>query len=184
MKRFFIITALHLTLYTLHLFSLTLSTEKIAFCDIEKVFNSYSLTQISRKQLKEEKKKIEEAIKKLEEEIKNLEDKILNIKKSTYTVSTSSVSISTQTLPGLSLEEEIEKKRKELKVKKERFKKELEKKEEDIREQIIYRIYKVIEEIANEEGYTIILDKSQLLYSTTARDITDEVIKKLEEKFK
>jgi len=197
-SHFLLLTFLLIHLMTLHLFSLTLSTEKIAYCDVEKVFESYSLTELSRKQLRQEKEKMSQALKKLEKEIKEIKKKIeekKNIMVSSFTVTSSSsnitsststknISISTMTLPGVSLEEELKKKEKELEEKKNIFKKELKDKEKDIREQIIYRIYTVIEEVANELGYSVVFDKSQVIYSVTTRDITDEVIKRLKEKFK
>jgi len=192
-----------------------LSTEKIAYCDLERVFEEAPLTQVSRKLLELEMMKMEKAISQLDEEIRGLELKretereaVITVPQveppapsapgeygtafSTYQVTTGTAAPSQvsdllseplmkEELPGVSLADEIEKKKRELGDKKNRFKLELRTKEEELREQILGRLYNIIEEIAQENQYTVILDKSNVLYSSGTEDITDEVARRLKQ---
>jgi Skp family chaperone for outer membrane proteins len=52
--------------------------------------------------------------------------------------------------------------------------------EENIRKKILGQIYDIIEEIAEAEGYNIIISRENILYSKDENvDLTDEVIKRL-----
>ncbi len=91
--------------------------------------------------------------------------------------------VSTATV--VSLEEEIIWKKEELDDMVKEGEKEILKKEKEIKYQILGKIYDVIREIAKKEGYTVVLDKSNVLYSEkSADDLTEKVIKKLNKEYK
>lgn len=58
---------------------------------------------------------------------------------------------------------------------------EVKKKEGELTDAIIKEIRGIIEKIGEEEGYTLIIERSMVLYSNKGIDITDTVIKKYNE---
>ena len=44
---------------------------------------------------------------------------------------------------------------------------------------VMARIYRTLEDISSRQGYSIVLDKSDILYGESAIDITDQLIQKL-----
>jgi hypothetical protein len=76
-------------------------------------------------------------------------------------------------------EEVIEVKKERLNEMIEKMKGELTGLEKEITHQILGKIYDVVREIAEVEGYAIVLDKKNILYSEMENDLTEKVISRL-----
>jgi outer membrane protein len=59
---------------------------------------------------------------------------------------------------------------------------EVKKKEGELTESIIKEVHKIVDRIGKEEGYTMIIEKSLVLYTSQDLDITDRVIKEYNKK--
>lgn len=58
---------------------------------------------------------------------------------------------------------------------------EVKKKENDLTDAILKDIKEIVEKTGESEGYSIILEKGMLIYSSNSLDITDSIIKKFDE---
>lgn len=58
---------------------------------------------------------------------------------------------------------------------------ELRKKDAELKERIVKEIFELMEKIGKEEGYTLILDRSMVIYGNKEIDITNNIIKKYNE---
>ncbi len=58
---------------------------------------------------------------------------------------------------------------------------ELRKKDAELKERIVKEIFELMDKIGKEEGYTLILDRSMVIYGNKEIDITNTVIKKYNE---
>lgn len=84
--------------------------------------------------------------------------------------------------PGPSLmgkEAELSKKESELEVFIGLAEQEIRNMEEGKSMTVMARIYRTLEDISNRQGYSVVLDKSDILYGESAIDITDQLIQKL-----
>lgn len=182
-----------------------LSTEKIGYIDIEKVFNEYKGTKRAKSELSEEIRDIKEEIMLIDKEIDDLEEKIRDKSLSLIEeenpsgdseqennqsdTATQSASESSQNEKGggiAELREKIDSLRNEkakLGNKLKTIKEDSFETDSKISHNIMGDIYDVVEEIALEEGYAIILNKKDIIYSRQDTDITEEAIKRLNEKF-
>jgi Skp family chaperone for outer membrane proteins len=77
------------------------------------------------------------------------------------------------------LKNDIEKKKLEMSGIKKKHRVELEKLEANQSEMVIADLDQVIEEVAKEENLTVILDKSNILYGKTVKNVTDKVRQRL-----
>ncbi len=141
---------------------------KMAYVDVEKVFNEYDTTKQNDAKLKEEGKaktteraSYVDEIKKLKEEAELLSEEA---KKEKETV--------------------IEGKLKALREFDEKAKGELRSKRDFLLKKIFDDIKVTIEQMGKDGKYTIIFNDRALLYKSEALDITAEVIKKMNEKAK
>lgn len=161
-----------------------LSSERIAYVDIEKVFNECKSTKQAKKKMEGEIETKRKKVAELERELRDLEvasreGEIIEPMPNTGLVG-EEVEISTPIVVGKPLPEEvISVKKKELNETVEKMKEELTRLEKEITYQILGKIYDVIREIARDEGYAIVLDKKNILYSEMENDLTEKVIKKL-----
>jgi outer membrane protein len=64
----------------------------------------------------------------------------------------------------------------EYQTKGKQFKAELQKKESELIDEILLDIEKILKKIAQEEGYSVILNKPAILYMSADLDLTDTVI--------
>ena len=141
---------------------------KIGYVDVEKVFNGYEITKQNDAKLKEEGKsktsersaKVDE-IKKLKEEVELLSEEARKDK-----------------------EVVIEEKLKVLREFDEKAKSELRSKRDFLLKKIFDDIRKTIEEIGKAQNYSLIFNDRALLYKMDSYDITDQVVKKMNEKAK
>jgi outer membrane protein len=58
---------------------------------------------------------------------------------------------------------------------------EIKKKEAELTESILKDIRELIEKLGEEEGYTLIIEKGMVLYSSKGIDVTDSILKKYDE---
>jgi len=78
-------------------------------------------------------------------------------------------------------EEELEKELREYQRLVQDSQAEIKKKEADLTETILKDIRDMIDKIGEEEGYTLIIEKGMILYSSKGIDITDPVLKKYDD---
>ncbi len=197
--------------------SIMMTSNRMAYVDIEKVFNEIQEVRKAKEKLKyliEEKKQI---IGETERAIATVRNKISKavpsqeISASTETIPSSEISASTETIPSSEISasteavpsrmqqatgrlpdfemEEFKKilddKEKELKKLMEKSKQLIQGKEKEIKYKILGQIYETIQDIAMDRGYTVIVDKEIILFSEeTVEDVTDEVIRSLNEKYR
>jgi len=161
-----------------------LSSERIAYVDIDRVFDECKGTKQAKEKIEGEIKTRRNEIAGLEKEIRDLEvaskkGEIIEPVSTTglvgEEVEISTVPIVSEPLP----EEVIREKKKRLNQMVEKSKEELARLEREITHQILGKIYDVIREIAQDEGYAIVLDKKNILYSEMENDLTEKVIKRL-----
>ncbi len=162
-----------------------LSSERIAYVDIDRVFDEYKGTKQAKEKMEREIKTKRGEIAKLEKEIRDLEVAMREKEKvgpvpTTGLAEEEEVKISTGPVITKPLPEEVIRLNKEKlnKMLKE-MKKELARLEKEITHQILGKIYDVIREIAQTEGYAIVLDKKNILYSEIENDLTEKVIQRL-----
>jgi len=162
-----------------------LSSERIAYVDIERVFDEYKGTKQAKEKIEREIKTRRSEIATLEKEIRDLEltsrekERVEPVavtglaEKEKMEISTAPVV--TKVLP----EEEIRLKKKRLDELIATTEQDLAGLEKGISRQILGKIYDVVREIAQAEGYAVVLDKKNILYSEMDNDLTEKVIKKL-----
>ena len=161
-----------------------LSSERIAYVDIDRVFDEYKGTKQAKEKMEREIETKRGEIAKLEKEIRDLEFAMREKERvepvPTTGLAEKEVEISTGPVIPKPLPEEVIRLNKEkLNKMVKKMKEELAKLEKEITYQILGKIYDVIREIAQTEGYAIVLDKKNILYSEIENDLTEKVIQKL-----
>jgi outer membrane protein len=142
--------------------------EKIAYVDLALVFDGYEKTKDFDLKLDGARKTEQEKIDKKVEEIKGLQDK----------------------LPLLSDEEkknkqtEMEQLAKDLQEYQRNAETTLIKDRNDKLQEVLKDIQSVVEELAKKDGYDLVLNERTLLYAGDNLNITDAVLKKLNEQYK
>lgn len=142
----------------------TITEVKIAYVNLEKVFNEYNLTKEVREQLVEKIKQNQEEISILEKEIQELEIKLPQILEDEEFLKQANLIIQKKT----TFQELIEERDNTLK-----------KLEETERMKIMNDIYEELEKIADSNNLTIILDKENVLWTKDALDLTEILIERL-----
>lgn len=168
-----------------HVKAVMLSSERIAYVDIDRVFDEYKGTKQAKEKIEREIETKRSEIAKLEKEIRDLE--VAARKKErvepvpiTGLAGEEEVEISTGPVITKPLPEEVIRLNKEkLNKMVKKMKEELARLEKEITQQILGKIYDVIREIAQAEGYAIILEKKNILYSEMENDLTEKVIQRL-----
>ncbi len=193
--------------------SAVLSSTRIAFVDIARVFNEYKGTKDAKKKVSEEIRIKREEIIMMEVGIKELEKKIavtkvtltglvhdedimtleeykLQFDTSSLKTENSEVIDSTDAIEVTASTDTVKLSEKELLVRK---KKEIEDMIQNVKEslldmegimkdRIMGHIYDMIKEVAEEEGYYIVLNKEDVLFSEEESiDLTEKIIQKLNE---
>lgn len=199
--------------------AMMVTSSRIAYVNIERVFSEMQGVEDARKKLKDliEQRKME--IAETEDAIESIRSKMESKrmfadtvvppaerkKTEPVSVSTSAETADVETSTGTAENEDLEESRetqtpdfmgeiKELEKLLSDKEKDLERlmieskrlllrKEEELKHNIMGKIYDTIESVAREKGYTVILDKEVVLFSLeSVNDITDEIIRKLDEK--
>ncbi len=166
-----------------------ISSEKIGYVDIERVFNEYLATQKARETLSEEIRLNRE---KIISQLKTSSDlltsptvfmplsistysvimasaPVVSISSSTVSISTSTISISTSTIITKETIDLLEKS--------------FTQREKEIRNQILGKIYDTIQKVARLRHIDIVLDKKNIVYSEKEIDLTNDVIKRLNKEY-
>lgn len=147
---------------------------KIGIANLQKALNECDAGNRAKETLKEEARKLEETLNAKQEDLKKLKDEI--DKKS-----------------GVWNKETAEKKEREFREKSQDFQQNfmnyndmLNKKKQDKEAQIIEELRDIVEELAKKKGYTFVFEKSVggVLYSPANVDITDDVIKEHNKRFR
>lgn len=198
----FLLFTLHSLLFTL-LYAEAISTQRIAFVDIDRIYERFPMKALAEKEIELRKEEYRRKLEKVNKKIRELELKqalevsakeialsartevILStqteVASSTQAVSAvaEKAEISTGTVKAPSISEQIS----ELKTEKKRLSKEA---KDNIKNmsgeysiQIMGRIYDAVKEVADFHGYTVVMNKSECLYGIPSTDLTDEVLEKL-----
>jgi outer membrane protein len=142
--------------------------EKIAYVDLTRVFDEYKKTQKYEKELKQRgKTKASEREKKVRE-IKELQDKLSVLSKTEKEKT----------------QNKIDKKLRELQEFDSQIQTDLRIERDNMLKEILKEIEKSISEYAQKNNYTLILNDRILLYGDKTLDITDDIIKMLNERYK
>ena len=184
-KKILIVTGLLLLVFC-NVKAATIASDRIACVDIEEVFDSYAGTLNSRKLLSEEIRKRKEEIITLEAKISQLETGMNEgeegIQDGSFPEGAAAVYKDTGTAAGEGAGT-LEAMKKELQKKIQDIEAGLTEMDENMKYSIMGHIYDIIKEVAVREGYSIVINKEDMIYcEVESIDITGEVIRKLNEK--
>ena len=181
----------------------TISTQRLAFVDMDRIYEKFPMKAQASEEIelkKEEfRRKLDEADKKIRElqTKQELEALTTEITFSTQTEVASSTQpasaaatpqadedatpdVSTETVKTPTRSEQISALKKERKELSEKADSVIKGMQSGYSDQIMGKIYDAIKEVADFHGYTVVINKSEFLYGIPASDLTDEVLKKLE----
>ncbi len=141
---------------------------KIGYVDVAKVFEDSSRTKKAKADLDEEIKSREKIIREMEKEIRNLRKEFEDTKENLT--------------EELKKEKEalIEEKSNQIQEFTNKAEEELSTKETQLSETIIGEIYNIIYSLGKAGSFSVILDKSNIIYGDKNLDLTEEVIRRLE----
>jgi len=141
---------------------------KIGYVDILKLFNQYKKTQDYDKMLESERNKKEKLLEEKKEKIKKMQEKL-----------------------SLLNEKEQEKQRRKITQAAEEYRKmerefylDLKKERDEKMKEIIEDIKRVINDYGKKNGYQIILNKGAVLYGEKGLDLTDIILKIMNQNYK
>jgi len=142
--------------------------EKFAYVDLVKVFNDYKKTDKYDKKLEEEKTVKEKEREKSVNEIKGLQDKLSIVSKEEKDKT----------------QKQIDEKLRGLQQFDSQVQMDLRKEYNDMMQEILKEINKVVREYAEKNKITFVFKDAALAYSKETYDITEEIIKMLNERYK
>lgn len=145
---------------------------KVAVVDVQAVFDKYLGTAAAQAKLEEEIRKLEEEGKKKSEELRALQEK--------YDKQRIFIDDKRKEQEMI---QQIERKRQEIQQFIEEGRAKLETRRRELSEPIVKEIDVMIQRIATREGIDLVFEKSALLYFRPELDITNAVIKELNEKY-
>ena len=140
---------------------------KTGFVDVKKVFDDYDKKKEFDKVLEKSVKEKEDQISKQEDEIKRLTEE-LEIKNEKEKLKT---------------QEDIDEKRRKLADFKRAAQSELDRQNDKLVREIVLEINEVVKDYGQKEGYGLILKSSSILYGDPGMDITDNIVKILNENY-
>ncbi len=174
MKRFFLVAALVASIIALQTsLPRILSAEgalqsavRIGYVDFNRALNTVSDGVAAKKRLREEFKERQQQLDRLQEDLSRIRSELDSQK--------SSLSPSDMK----SREDDYRKKFFELQQMLAAFRREMEIREANLTKDILKKLRTVVQDIGNEEGYSLILEKSQdvVLFAPQGSDLTDRVI--------
>ena len=135
--------------------------------DVKKVFDDYDKKKEFDNVLEKSVKEKEEQISKQEDEIKRLTEE-LEIKNEKEKLKT---------------QEDIDEKRRKLADFKRAAQSELDRQNDKLVREIVLEINEVVKDYGQKEGYGLILKSSSILYGDEGMDITDDIVKILNETY-
>jgi outer membrane protein len=142
---------------------------KVGYVDIPRILEGYKETQKATRMFGEGMRAKKEEIKEREKEIAELQRAFREQK------------IILSDREKRRREKEIDGKIKELEKFTKRVKEEFSVKERELAREIMREIYEVIKIVGIEGGYSLILEKRELLYGAEDLDLTEEILKRLNE---
>jgi len=142
--------------------------EKLAYVDLVKVFNDYKKTEKYDKKLEIERKSKEKERGKSVKEIKELQDKLSIVSKDKKE----------------STQKQIDDKLRKLQQFDSQVQMDLRKEYNDMMQEILKEINKVVKEYAEKNKISFVFKDAALAYGNKALDITEEIIKVLNERYK
>ncbi len=141
---------------------------KIGYVDIASIFDKYSGTATAKLALEKEIKAKQDTIQKTSDEIKNLRES-LDLPQSTLSPEDKKVKA-----------QEIDRKAQELQKFTEDSENELSKKEANLTQEILAKIHAAVQKVGKEKGFSLVLDKNNVIFGIESWNITAEVLKVLE----
>lgn len=141
---------------------------KIGYVDIFKVFNDYEKTKDYDKNLETNKKVAEDKLEKKREVIEKLQSKLSLLKEDEKAKEEEKLSKEVQEYRDLEREAFTD-------IKKER---------DDKMKDIVEDIDKIVKDYAKDNGFDLVVNSNSVLYGVKAMDITDEVLKISNKKYK
>ncbi len=168
MSRFLIVILVVIFLFSISALSLAQSTGKIGYVDLSRAFDEYQKTKDSDKSLEQKSDAKQKEREKLVDEIKKMRDELELLSESAKPKK----------------QEAIDDRIKKLQEFDQEAKNELRKERDAMVRDILKEMNEVVAEYGQREGYAIILNDRVLLYSDKALDLTDQIIKVLNERYK
>ena len=141
---------------------------KIGYVDIFQIFNEYDKTKDYDKVLEGERDKKEAELEKKKEEIKKMQDKLSLLKETEQDKERDKITQAATEYRDLEREALLD----------------LKKKRDDKMKEIVEDINKVIEVYAQKSEFDLILNKSAVLYGEGGADVTDQILKIVNAKYK
>lgn len=141
---------------------------KIGYVDIASIFDKYSGTATAKLALEKEIKAKQDTIQKTSDEIKNMRES-LDLPQSTLSPEDKKVKA-----------QEIDRKAQELQKFTEDSEDELSKKEAKLTQDILAKIHAAVQRVGKEKGFSLVLDKNNVIFGIESWNITEEVLKVLE----
>lgn len=150
--------------------AMRITSTRIAYVNVEKVFGEISEIKRARQELKRTLVERKEQVARLEEEIQSIQTRLSEQEEIILPEDKEE------------FEKMLETKKEELQNLKEESREFISSREEELLQKIMGDIYDAVGEIAQGDDYTVILDRDSVIYSEDdVSDITEEVIKYLNE---
>jgi len=171
-----------------------ISTQKVAFVDIEGIYSRFRMKELAEKELDIRREKYLSDITAMDAKIRQLETSMaleeakpvsvstMSAEASELTVSTSTaqdVEISTAAVKTDTRGEEIKALREQKELLSVEAREGLKNIKSEYMSQIMGRIYDAVAEAAEEGGYDLVIDKNNAVYGMPATDLTETVLEKL-----
>jgi len=136
--------------------------------DIASIFDQYSETKKAKLALEKEIKAKQDTIQKMSDEVKNLRAE-LETKQSAISVDDKK-----------NKTQEIDRKAQDLQKFTEESETELSKKEADLTQNILTKIYAAVQQVGKDKAFSLILDKTNVIFGIDSWNITTDVLKAVE----
>ncbi len=163
------ILSIFLTTVLMTLPGLALAEKKIAFVNPMQAISQSEEVQASQLEMQSDMGDEREKLQRLQQEIQQIEQKL---QKENMTLSDKEKQ---------NLQDERESKMIEARQLSKLVQKRMQGEQQEIVEKMRPRVMKAVEEIANEEGYDVVLNIQAIMYAQDGMDITEQVVQKLNE---
>ena len=141
---------------------------KIGYVNIASIFDKYSGTANAKLVLEKEIKAKQDTIQQMSDDVKNLRESL--------DLSASTLSLEDKRIRA----QEIDRKALELQKFTEESENELSRKEANYTQDILARIHAAVQKVGKEKGFSLVLDKSSVIFGIDSWDITENVLKTIE----
>lgn len=141
---------------------------KIGYVDVASIFDQFSETKRAKLALEKEIKAKQDTIQKMSDEVKNLRGE-LEAQQSTLSVDDKK-----------NKAQEIDRKAQDLQKFTEDSETELSKKEADLTQNLLAKIYAAVQQVGKDKGFSLILDKNNVIFGIDSWNITADILKTVE----